>query len=386
MPISVVCQNIINYDSAKGRYRTCDEEMMVEDEMAGSTILCPVCNNVVEIPVKSAEALVQVTDRDEELFGDDALFGDGELKLADEFSQDDDELQLYGEELQTIGDDSEEDSQDSFFDVFEESKSSPKKSSNPVVAKQAKTGEAPNVAPATVDYKKFKNTDICHNCGEQLKPEDTMCYVCHKPRKLGYRPTKELAEAKYKYTGFQLWFKERLNPEKGSMMLIILAGGLVYLSVLVLVAAVSFFSAGPIGLFILIPFLLLPLFIGLATYRWRQLVADPRLQLTGFFKSMWNFLLKFNRKRNWKRMFDNDSNRKVLDLRRERIVNVDLREREDIAESHVLDLEGQLIDDEGLSYLHGRNNILFLVVKRTRVTPEGVFQLQQTIPRAWIWH
>ena len=52
----------------------------------------------------------------------------------------------------------------------------------------------------------------------------------------------------------------------------------------------------------------------------------------------------------------------------------------------VLDFEGTGITDQGLAALKHRRHIIFLVIRKTRVTGEGVWELQQTIPQACIWY
>ncbi len=58
----------------------------------------------------------------------------------------------------------------------------------------------------------------------------------------------------------------------------------------------------------------------------------------------------------------------------------------DLNQYQMIDLEGSEITDEGLVHLYNMRGIRFLVVRETAVSEEAVQDLQQTIPRAWIWY
>jgi len=51
----------------------------------------------------------------------------------------------------------------------------------------------------------------------------------------------------------------------------------------------------------------------------------------------------------------------------------------------VLDFEGTALTDRGLATLKGHATLEFLILRKTQVTPDGVWELQKTIPHACIW-
>ena len=65
--------------------------------------------------------------------------------------------------------------------------------------------------------------------------------------------------------------------------------------------------------------------------------------------------------------------------------DADLIQMKDLAKYKAVDLDGTSVSDEGLLYLYNVRGIQFLIVRNTNVTPDGAHDLQQTIPKTWIW-
>ena len=88
----------------------------------------------------------------------------------------------------------------------------------------------------------------------------------------------------------------------------------------------------------------------------------------------------------WQNYDERYKGRKIIDCRGEGITDDKLRELEDISLCEVLDLEQTPVTDQGLRQLYGLPNLHCLVLRKTFVTHDGVFRLQQTHPKLWIWY
>ena len=77
--------------------------------------------------------------------------------------------------------------------------------------------------------------------------------------------------------------------------------------------------------------------------------------------------------------------RTVIKVREKMFGDYELPELENLHRCQVLDLQGTNVTDQGLLHLYSLKHLQCLVLRKTKVSPEGVFRLQQSFPRLWIW-
>jgi len=99
---------------------------------------------------------------------------------------------------------------------------------------------------------------------------------------------------------------------------------------------------------------------------------------------LWLTVLFAGRTLEWK-SFKGDSRISVTS--REKSFDDDaLAAMEDLPTLQVLDLEGTGITDQGLACLFYHPSLEFLILRRTQVTADRVWELQKTIPKTCIWY
>jgi hypothetical protein len=99
---------------------------------------------------------------------------------------------------------------------------------------------------------------------------------------------------------------------------------------------------------------------------------------------LWRAVLMMGRGLEWKTF--SGSSRRASTHRQRSFDDAALAGVEGCAELQVLDLEGTGITDAGLKLLQHHSHLEFLILRRTQVTEDGVWELQQTIPTTCIWY
>ena len=94
----------------------------------------------------------------------------------------------------------------------------------------------------------------------------------------------------------------------------------------------------------------------------------------------------FCRRVNWQGYDSRNKGRGIINKRGAPIGDQQIAELENLHRCQVLDLEKTLISDAGLRSFYGLQNLHCLVLRKTNVTAEGVFRLQQANPKLWIWY
>ena len=78
--------------------------------------------------------------------------------------------------------------------------------------------------------------------------------------------------------------------------------------------------------------------------------------------------------------------RLIIDMRGEPFSDRDLLDLEKLNVCEVLDAEGTDLTDNSLAAMHGLKHLRCLVIRKTHVTHDAVFRLQQSLPKCWIWY
>jgi len=98
---------------------------------------------------------------------------------------------------------------------------------------------------------------------------------------------------------------------------------------------------------------------------------------------LWYSVLFLGRSRSWKTLGGEE--RKHAKRRGEHFGDTDLQSMADLDTYAVLDFEGTALTDSGLEPLKSHSTLQFLILRKTQVTPDGVWELQKTIPHTCIW-
>jgi hypothetical protein len=116
----------------------------------------------------------------------------------------------------------------------------------------------------------------------------------------------------------------------------------------------------------------------------RRIARQPAARLSFWQSFGWQGLLLVLRLSNW-RLATGGTPYKVLDLKRKNISPQQFLGTPNLSDYEVIDLEGVPLTDATLARLHGLRRLRRLVLRRTGVSAEAVFRLQQALPDAWIW-
>jgi len=126
--------------------------------------------------------------------------------------------------------------------------------------------------------------------------------------------------------------------------------------------------------------IMVPLIIMYLIYR--VAVRIGRLWYSGR-SLLWYTVLFLGRSLSWKTLGGEE--RKHATRRGEHFRDTDLQTMADLDSYVVLDFEGTALTDDGLATLKNHATLEFLILRKTDVTPHGVWELQKTIPHTCIW-
>ncbi|MCP4815643.1 MAG: hypothetical protein GY888_24285 [Planctomycetaceae bacterium] len=127
-------------------------------------------------------------------------------------------------------------------------------------------------------------------------------------------------------------------------------------------------------------FIMVPLVVMYLIYR--VAVRIGRLWYSGR-SLLWYSVLFLGRSLSWKTLGGQD--RKHATRRGEHFGDADLQTMADLDSYVVLDFEGTALTDTGLEPLKNHATLEFLILRKTQVSPDGVWELQKTIPHTCIW-
>lgn len=225
----------------------------------------------------------------------------------------------------------------------------------------------------------------CKKCGQPIG-KNGRCIGCGFAEPKFEKATQPLGEIKVGLAGFQAWF---VNTMSESIPFKYLEWG-AHLGLAFIAVGMSFaaaFGMGGIagwGLVGLIG-MLFGLYLALVL-KGHQLARNPHARLAWYQKPLWNGVLFLARRMNWQAYDERFKGRTIIDRRGEGITDANIPELENLGLCEVLDLERTPITDAGLRHLYGLQNLHCVVLRRTGVTHEGVFRLQQTHPKIWVWY
>ena len=184
------------------------------------------------------------------------------------------------------------------------------------------------------------------------------------------------------FHGFQRWLITTMENESNSKipMALIHVGTMIGLGMF-----------GILMVFTGMWFIGIPVLMGVAAYlaltvRWYYMRGRKRSKLIFWEKWLWRLNLAFMRTIGWRNLMDSEIEWRVVDCRGlPPIDDQNLPSVSGLVDANVLDLTGQPITDQGLKILEQRYSLSFIVLYGTNVSSTGIFELQEALPKAWIW-
>jgi hypothetical protein len=405
MLIEIRCGNFSNFDASLGRYVECEEKLIVSNDQLGSTITCTKCHQPVEVPYDADTQILSTETRPE---------SEPESVAKPTKSSNKSKGQS---KIQNKADRSRKPDGNSKKSARSKSAPAPSTAARKSKRTSPTQGDPKNrVAkkrPAKKETRKSNkmgskdvmsmdfngqpiqsNLDVdrkerCKKCGNiSIEGKCTVCrFVEPKFEKL-YQP---LDDVKIELAGFQRWFSRTMS-EGVSMKLVEWASHIMLglLGILLLVAAaVCIAGLGPGPIFGVILMLLILGIAGLYisfVFKGHQFLRDPNAKLAWFQKPFWNMVLAMARFQKWEKYDGKLKDRRIIKVRDSSFRDPEIPQLEGFKTCQVLDLQGTAVTDTGLLDLYDLKHLQCVVLKQTNVTHQGVFRLQQSFPRLWIWY
>ena len=400
--IQFVCNSLKTYDPEKGEYIKCTEQLSSDRSNIGMMIKCPACGNRVVVPdYQSAQAenipAVQAHFPAEvsEANSDQSHSERSNLEHSQsDRSNTKPKQKLHSSPKQVASHQSATHHKETNANETDTNESKATETGGSPVAVQLNeklihapiaSAEVPIQQP-TIQTSSFTRGNTCRRCGTRIDATMEVCPRCNLRVPVDLRGTSD-GKIRHRVTGFQLWLRGLFtdsNRESNFYAFVSLQAVIGVAAGLAILIFVALFQIA--GLILSIPIVLMAALYFQAALKWRAMINDPRTLPNWWQKILWNMLLFLNRIIGWWNPFRGEHLR-VLDCRYlGQLKDRDLLDIEGIHRAQVLDLQGQSITDTGILFLHERQLLRFVVLRKTNVTDEGVFQLQQALPKTWIWY
>ncbi len=395
MLIEIHCNNFSKFDPETGQYLACGEKLIVSDELIGQFVNCSKCSQQVEVPYGAVTT--SEVPRSPELNPAKRVERNTQSKISAKESA--------GKREQKTKEAKKSRSPRSSSPAKAKSKSrtvDKRTRSESTQAEDLDLKLAEPISRQRADVMSMDFTgqpvqstlaedahDRCSKCGNIS--ESGKCTVCRYVEQNFEKLHQPLDDVKIELAGFQRWFCRTMN-EGVSLRLLEYGAhigiGLVAMGVLSLaVASIVGIAFGVVpGIFmLLITVSVVLLYVGMI-YKGKQFRRDPRAHLAWFQKPFWNLILLLARSMNWEKYDNSLADRRIIKVREKMFGDNELTDLEGFKNCQVLDLQGTSVTDRGLLKLYALKHLQCLVLKRTNVSNEAVFRLQQSFPRLWIWH
>ena len=213
-------------------------------------------------------------------------------------------------------------------------------------------------------------TTICERCGTI---RDTVAELC--PHCFYHAGLKRVVDIRdhddplLSEHGFRRYLLAKLNKDQSPESVFFLIDAMVLLSGVLLYVMQHRLAV------VMVPLVVMYLIYRIA-------VRIGRLWYSGR-SFLWYSVLLLGRALSWRTLGGQE--RKHATRRGEHFGDADLKTMPELDSYAVLDFEGTALTDSGLEPLKSRPTLQFLILRKTRVTPDGVWELQKTIPHACIW-
>lgn len=365
MTINFTCSSISEFDPETGKYKPCGKELAVDDSKAGNFVECPACGNFVEVPQVAPAPKPQ---------GTAARASNSNAASAS---------RPAGQRTAAGVGPTEKSSPQS----NKPNPASPFASTTPDELRRkdlvSEGIETDAVASKQLSYSSLDNSGTCIRCKATLPTGATHCPHCGAPRKAIWATELPLEQMVPKLSGMQLWSAKLIRGRNVNGVLVIV-NCFVY-GLLGAASLASIVAIGPLCLLVVVPSVLMGIFYTQLLVHSRRIARTPAAPLTWWQKMLWNGLGSFIRSRKWKAPLSTLKDPIVIRLRDSEVNDQSLPQIPELAQCDVLDLQNTSISDDGLRYIRGLTKLKYLDLRGTKVTAEGVFRVQHTIPKVWIW-
>lgn len=361
MKIEIRCGNFSEFDAALGRYVECGQKILVSANQVGETVKCPKCDQSVEVPynIGSRAKLKSAVKTDKPNQRVRGASGTRQRKRSGAETPKATPQNQPQKRRRAAADMSRSDVMSMEFDEQQSS-------------------------PLQEDRK-----PRCRKCGHVVK--EGRCTACRFVEPTFEKVYQPLEDIKIELTGAQRWAHKTISqgvPVKAleytlHIGLGILGAILGVLGILGL-TGVGIGVVGGILLLLLIGAVGL-LYAGLI-YKGHQFLRSPKARLAWFQKPFWNLLLTLSRSMKWTGYDSQLKGRKIIKVSDPGFTDHNVDELEGLKACEVLDLEGTAVSDATLYKLYELKHLQVLILKRTNVSHDGVFRLQQSVPRLWVWY
>lgn len=245
-------------------------------------------------------------------------------------------------------------------------------------------GRSGNRQSGEVGYHQFNRKSRCPRCGALLGPEGH-CTACRyqTPKLLAAKTP--LDEIPIQTAGFQLWLQQIMSDALGVKVLTLAIHGMVAFAMFLILIAGVILGGQLLGVAIAVVSVVGSAY-ALTTFQTWRMSHVPAAPIPWLARPFWWLILVCARSMDWRRYDSRLRNRIVIDVREEAFGDRELLALEKLTAAEVLDAQGTTLTDGGLALLHGMKNLRCVVVRKTHVSREAVFRLQQSIPRCWIWY
>lgn len=418
MLIEIQCGNFSGYDDAKRKYVPCGEKLIVSSDQVGELVTCTKCHQEVEVPYgigttsqssetspspKNALGGTATQDRNRRAdasstkrrrtsenkpqpsrpakrkTGQPGTVSSGGTKRGAKSSPAARRPSNPPNNTNPAFEDSGE-----LFDDAELALAEPvQRPASDVMALSFGT-EDPSQSTLAED-----RHERCKKCGNISK--NGRCTVCKHVESQFEKLHLPMEKIAIEPSGLQRWFCRTMNEgvsikvlEYGSHVAF---GALGFALLGLAIASLFGVALGTVGgvLLLIFVFASAGLYAALV-HKGHQFLRDPHARLAWFQVPFWNLILALSRAAKWQSYDKSLTGRKIITIRDKMFGDVEIAELPGIKNCQVLDLEGTCVTDQGLLPLYHLNHLHCLVLKGTNVTHEGVFRLQQSCPRLWIWY
>lgn len=400
MKFEIRCEAIKEFDHQRGAYVKCHHAIAVDSSQVGTLVRCPACGNDVEVvdprmladthPAPSVQkqdasgGALNTAKPPQPVGQPSQPAGRNEPPVAEVTPPAPEPVLDLMTEVGSLDPARREATARQRSVARSEKTRPPTPPSNPGGTNELRKESFSSGTPSVLRPTSFSREHICHKCGTLLEEKEPACPNCRAPRRAVYVDKRDRKPYQKKGPfGFQLWLATQVKAPAQPGLVNWFSIVFYLFSVLMMGTGISLFVfAGLAGKFVGPVVALVGYGLFMALRYWDRSRSDPRAPIPWLGKITWLMMLVAVRLLRISRL----PAQRVLDRRGDRSFDDQaLKSMRDLARYKAIDLEGTGITDDGLLYLYDLRGIQFLVVKDTEVTEEGVHDLQQTIPKTWIW-
>ena len=246
------------------------------------------------------------------------------------------------------------------------------------------SGETVAQVEPSLSYGQFNRATRCPKCGSLLDDEKK-CTACRYETPLVDVTTVPIESMTVQPAGFQLWFKNIMADGVGADIFEVALHSFLTIVMLGLIVF-AIMTGGTASIYVILGALLLGGFYLFLVLQTKRMATVPGTRMPFYLKPFWTSILRLARMQGWTKYDSRLKDRLVIDVRGEAFGDRDLLDLEKLNICEVLDAEGSDITDNSLAAMHGLKYLRCLVIRKTHVTHEAVFRLQQSLPKCWIWY